>query len=249
MKPVTCCRLLSVLIAVGPALASANGTDAMSPAPVIEPASLPLFAPVPAAVVWPALPMAPVMPPPAMAFHPAMGWVMLVPVSAGFPHLARGWQPILPIWSMAQPSLPAAVDYGPVADTPVVVLPETMPESDAGEEISRVTPVAAPEGMAGHPEPVDYGPVAVTPVIFLETPEAAADSGMERERPIQVETRRPVDYGPVARTPVVRLSAPRAARPAAPIRRTTARDKPASPTRAPSSPRLCWKNGVVAPCK
>lgn len=109
---------------------------------------------------------------------------------------------------------------------------------------------------------VSYGPVADTPVVQL--PPSAADPARPADTPADhspaqlAATPALPDYGPVTPTPVVDLLAlqqPAAVRPRArhqraakPLRQPTAAASPAVADK-PARKRMCWSNGVVAPCR
>lgn len=175
----------------------------------------------PPGMAWPAVPAypAPMMPPP------------------------NAWRPF--VW-MLVPVLPAApaaeVSYGPVADTPVVLLPPPEPAQDPAPAVAAV-PTEPPASAAVESEPARLGDVPV------ETPPALALPGPALP-----------DYGPVAPTPVVdvlALQQPAAAvRPRTPHRNASKAARPPAPAVAspaaagkPARQRMCWSNGVVAPCR
>jgi hypothetical protein len=184
------------------------------------------FASMPVHPAWPQgmFPMMWPMPY-ALPLHPAMAGGMLVPV---------------PIYGV--PGMPVPPTWIPVF---------TMPVPPAA-------PVALP-AEAG----VDYGPVSDTPVVELPPSEdASAPPAVEpgaalvpAAGPVDPPWTAPaVDYGPVTATPVVdllTLEAPPAAPP--PVSKSTrsgAKAKtPAKGAAAPRKNRMCWENGVVAPCK
>ncbi|MEW6119747.1 MAG: hypothetical protein AB1593_06635 [Pseudomonadota bacterium] len=212
--------------------------------------------------------LVPMAAPPGVDYGPvAETPVIELPVvenSLGVGEAISGTKPLIEV----QPVLPAASlelapDYGPVADTPVVELPAgemIEPPPSPGERAPAPAPQSAlPDAapLAGQSavvaQEIDYGPVAGTPVV--ELPEFGAELPVAAMQPV-------IDYGPVAETPVVVLASPKTA----PVSRTPLRTKPASakarkpaasktvPLRAKGAPaptkkRMCWNNGVVAPCK
>jgi hypothetical protein len=216
---------------------------------------------------------------PAAAAPQAAGWPMPNPSGAvgmwlpvplptrpGMPP-ALTWVPVVLVPLMVAPPLPqgAVVDYGPVSDMPAVVLPS--PE----EPQAPSAPAAEAVAPASLPTEVDYGPVAATPVVVLSSPEEpqiAPTPAAEAVAPApsdavagSVPAWMPpdVDYGPVTATPVIdlqelekQLSAP-PPKPGKPSRPSSGASKPkAQATAKPAAPakkRMCWENGIVAPCK
>lgn len=136
---------------------------------------------------------------------------------------------------------PVEVDYGPVAHPPVTELPAPDPMS-----------AAATPGKSGVAEVVAQEALAATPPTVLAEPVIAPMALSEREAA--------VDYGPVTPTPVVNLLTPQPQAVARPRKPAPAAPKPV-PKPAAKSPkassksvskpirRLCWTNGVVAPCR
>lgn len=161
---------------------------------------------------------------------------------------------------VASPAQP--IDYGPIADAPVI----EVPASDAHP------PEPAPTLLLP-----DYGPVTASPVV--ELPETGMpDSGQASVPAVGapppaaqavVVPRVTVDYGPIAATPVMALPVAGTrvhqirtrARAAAPSGKAKAglavkpAIKPAATSKrgvavpAPPKKRMCWSNGIVAPCK
>lgn len=239
--------VLSAVVAtlLAPPVRADEGLPAAA-APRPSSAAAPIMAP-PQAAGWP-------MPNPAGAVGM---WVPVpLPTWPGMPPVLT-WVPVVLVPLMVAPASPqgAVVDYGPVSDAPVVVLP-------SAEE---------PQAAAWMPTEVDYGPVAATPVVVLSSPEepqvaptpaadavapAPTDAGAAGTSAWEPSN---VDYGPVTATPVIdlqelekQLSAP-PPRPGKPSRPSGSASKPkaqaASKPAAPTKKRMCWENGIVAPCK
>lgn len=171
-------------------------------------------------MVWSAAPVYPTPPMPPVK--------MLAP---------PGWVPYVLVLVPLQPPAPPAVDYGPVAETPVVTLPppETSPSPAEPETGAPVMVEPAAVAPAAQPAPSDPVPVAeqpVPPATATSLPDAvppapAAESptppapAVEPPPPAGVSTNPTVatvepeplpglpeiDYGPVAPTPVVSLLA------------------------------------------
>lgn len=218
MKPTRIFSAMAVMAVLGTATAAANGTEpdtVKPPVPLVAApgvnmtpvwVQIPMTGPIPYFLA-PPLPM-PVQPLPQMTLPPGWGPFVMV------------WVPLQALQPTAQPAL---VDYGPVADTPVVELPETVVEP------------AVPETLLS-PAPVVMMPVDA---------EAASVPGSE------------VDYGPIAPTPVVDLmalsapvavSVPASKPPKKPaVKKNPVRKLPAATV--PAKKRMCWTNGVVAPCR
>lgn len=228
----------AALMLLGTAAAVANGTEpSAAPQPV---ATQPVPPGMPAAPVWVQLPVAGSYP-----------YFLMVPQPVPSPVLPQmvlppGWGPFVMVWVPVQAlqaqSMPPVVDYGPVADTPVVVLPEPEAEPSASAGLSPSVPAAEATPSA---VPETAGPPAEPPGLSVP-----AESAMPAE----------VDYGPVAPTPVVVLpahAAPSAApqadtkKPVKPRKKPVAGKKPVSPSAPPATAkkRMCWTNGVVAPCR
>ncbi len=195
--------------------AVSSAQTGMVPPVMLWPQMMPVARPMvyywapPPNMMWPVLPQYPspmVMPP--------VVWVM-VPVPASS-------------------LVPAGVDYGPVADTPVVELPvpDSVPEQ-----------VVMQDSAPSSPASVDYGPVAETPVVAIPEfthdmdqaglEEAALAAALAQEAQSAAGTAAaastlttsqgeanepspteasppqapPVDYGPVTPTPIVDLLA------------------------------------------
>ncbi|MBI1283746.1 MAG: hypothetical protein GC183_05360 [Thiobacillus sp.] len=116
---------------------------------------------VPPVLMWP--PMMPAARP--MVYYwappPGMMWPVLPQYPAPMPMPAVVWVMVpVPATSLT----PAAVDYGPVADTPVVELPPVYGAPEA---------MMLEGGASPAPAMVDYGPVADTPV--MELPQSEPD--------------------------------------------------------------------------
>jgi hypothetical protein len=228
LRSVIVAFLLSTSVAAAADVETAASSERQSPSQV--PSAM-YADTVPPVLMWP--PMMPAARPMVYYWVPPPG--MMWPVLPQYP-APMAMPPV--VWVMvpvpATSLTPAMVDYGPVADTPVVelpltdVVPEQIMRSDA------VSPVAV----------VDYGPVADTPVVELTqtdsdparamTDDAALAAALAQESkvdegpaeaasgaslngqpaatvavepiaaPVNVT---PVDYGPVTPTPVVDLLA------------------------------------------
>lgn len=219
-----------------------------------------------AAMPWVMAPAHPVMLPMQTVVPP--GWVpfmvVLVPVQAPAQGLPD-YGPVSPAPVVVLPTpdvpaaAPAAIDYSPLSETPVVVLP-------------------APDAQTSPPAAIDYGPVSEAPVVMLPLPDASPGTEAAEAvtlAPAQTEAvvqpvasvesfvAPAVDYGPVASTPVVSLLADeqattvpphpavkakarsrRSGKPA--VRKATAKPRAAA---QPVKKRMCWSNGIVAPCR
>jgi hypothetical protein len=249
-RVVMCCFIAALLL--GPGLGIAAGSEAAAPdeqpipaqvAPAMKPAvmspqMMPIAKPMvyywapPPRMIWPVVPQYPA--PMAM---PTVFWVM-VPVPA---------------------LTPAPVDYGPVADTPVVELPQLDATiSQTMIEDAALAAALAQEGNA------DVGAAAVPsgaelPGMNGQPPATGEESVLASPATTEVI---PVDYGPVTPTPVVDLLAlqaqatgsgiPTASRAAVKTGRksgTPAAPKPVPKSKSAPSKRMCWSKGVVAPCR
>ncbi|MFN3715429.1 MAG: hypothetical protein ACK4R8_01765 [Thiobacillus sp.] len=222
---------LSTFALLGAGTATASGAQpgiASQPAGAQQqPVSPPQLAPgMPMVPMWGQLPAAGGYPYFLMIPQPVPAYPL--PQMAPQP----GWWPFVMVWMPVQAMqgvpVPPVADYGPVADTPVVVLPEPDPEPQPDAAVSRTTQLAAPPRQGEIPlEQAAEGSAPASAVV--------ADA----------------DYGPVAPSPVVELpdfSAP----PAAQTKKKPAvRKKPVNKAPAaalPAGKRICWNNGVVAPC-
>ncbi len=260
-------RVLIAAACLGVGVVSANGTEpgpdgpAVAPVAPVAPVAMPAVTPSPTP---PAVQMTPVWmqvplngaPPYYLAPQAAMPWAMapaypvLPPAQMFVP--PPGWVPFVLVLVPMQAPTQGGVNYGPVAETPVVVLPPEVPASaaEAGPAavqapVSASAPPAVPSA-AVPPVAAPAGP-EVDAVVPASVPEAFAAPG--------------IDYGPVAPTPVIELPAPdqaavAEAKPAAkpvprPVRKPVARKPVAKPRAAvpPVKKRMCWSNGVVAPCR
>jgi hypothetical protein len=195
-------RLRSVVVALllGPGLVAAANvdTDASNEQPIqgqVAPAMKPDT--VPPVVMWPQMmPMARPMvyywaPPPGMM------WPVLPQYSAPMAMPPVVWVMVpVPATSLS----PAMVEYGPVADTPVVEVPLT---DEAPEKIMQEPP-ALPA-----PAVVDYGPVTDAPVVELPLPDTDNTQAMMEEAALAAALAQEVkvDAGPAAVAPGVK-SAP-----------------------------------------
>lgn len=187
----------------------------------------------------PAAPVVPMPPPMSQgmpyAANAAVGMWLPVPVrlAPGMP-AALTWIPVVlvPMPLVAPAAVPVAetVDYGPVSETPVVELP--LPQ----------------EGEAEPPQPgALFAPDRTSAAEDLLAPAPAAAPSAWRAPE--------VDYGPATPAPVVDMLAleKQLFEPAAPASKPVRQGKP-KPEAAvkPASgqkKRMCWENGVVAPCK
>lgn len=210
----------------------------MAPPVLMWPPMMPVARPMvyywapPPGMMWPVLPQYPA--PMAM---PSVVWVM-VPV---------------PSTSLT----PAIVDYGPVADTPVVELPRT--DLDTAQAMAEDAALAA---ALAQEDKVDAGPAEVASGVESATLNGQSPAAGEPAVPnVAVPVNEaPVDYGPIAPTPVVDLlglesqasKTPDASRPPSKPARKSGRPaspKPVAKTKSEPSKRLCWTKGVVAPCR
>lgn len=164
-------------------------------------------------------------------------WMQAMP---GMPPVLS-WVPVMlvPTPALAGVSLPQgrSVDYGPVSETPVIELPapDEVDPQPSGEPGATIVPGAEKDMSAA--------PVAPSEAVSAEV-SALADSPW---------TEPTVDYGPVIDTPVVDLLAleKKLSAPAVPSKKRTGSSAPppAKQAPAPKKARMCWKNGIVAPCK
>lgn len=204
MYPTTILAALFALTALGSTFATADGT-----APdAAKPASLPLASPSVAMQQ-----SIPAYPQPQTTLPPGEG-------------------PWVPLQALQPAPQPPVVDYGPVADTPVVELPgpileqvneitrETPPASVAAEKTGLIAVASLPDAA---PEP-DYGPIAPTPVVDLLA--LTAQSAASEPAP------------PSVKSPAIKKPA---------VKRKAVREAPVAVT--PPKKRMCWNNGVVAPCR
>ncbi|MGK2952215.1 MAG: hypothetical protein ACSLEZ_07500 [Thiobacillus sp.] len=182
------------------------------------------------------------------------------------PAMPATWMPFAWVWVPvgAVTPAPAAVDYGPVADTPVIELPL----ADTAANI-----MMAPDGMAHASATVDADKrvtageaTAEAPLVDVHSITDSSSSLPAAVMPAPVAdplavavSAVVVDYGPVTPTPVVDMLALEKQLARASLRKSsqpasksavTKSNKPVSTT--PSKPvkkRMCWNNGVVAPCR
>ena len=263
-------------------LVVANDTKPAAPdAPLMPSQAVPAASPVvaPQLPVW--LQMVPVVGPGGMYWIPvpAVRWPAApqypAPIPLPYPAYAGGqpnvWMPV-PMPAQAPAALPgsAEVDYGPVADTPVVELPVF----DATSDSAPVPAAAEPAGAALTPAlPESAKPVAGSTAETI-TPELPASAGGMGQPSAPAEVRASVvpasltavDYGPVAPTPVVDLLAaerqavaprprkkaqvaPKLPQPASNAPAAAAPVSPVPTASQPAKKRLCWNKGVVAPCR
>ncbi|MCA1978677.1 MAG: hypothetical protein LDL19_05510 [Thiobacillus sp.] len=212
-----------------PAVSGASSSHAMMPLP-----SLPAMAPV--APVWLQVPASGLRPYYVVPQAGGMAWSVAPafpapPVPPARMLAPSGWVPYVLVLVPVQPSAPAQVDYGPVAETPVVPLPE--PETPVppveteirGADAVEPPAVAAPAIVAAPPAAVPAAENA-PPVPATPAPAAASAPAIESQGPVPMKAAEPVaapvqlaveaksaaapadvDYGPVAPTPVVDLLA------------------------------------------
>ena len=181
------------------------------------------------------------------------------------------WMPFM--WVLVPVQAPAKVDYGPVADTPVIELPlpDEVPAATT-PEVAALVPVAAESNKtvietdkpAGGGVAVDASRIELLPAAGMDGSSPAAVTSVTIAEPVAAPVNAMmVDYGPVMSTPVVDLLAlqqqaavasprklPRYA--PKPVRKPIVATQPKlrSTTIAnPAKKRLCWTNGVVAPCR
>jgi len=170
----------------------------------------------------------------------------------------RTWVPVIVIPAAVAPGMTGpTVDYGPVADTPVVELP--LPEAPGTEPQGEPEPsstTSEPKSESGASVNREPQPVAAIQPVMAQPPAEAVqvDSAVALPASEAVAWPEPkVDYGPVAATPVVDLAALEKQLSDPPIRTTTRTRSRATPT-ASAAPvakkkRICWENGIVAPCR
>ncbi len=259
----------TILLGLGSGLAMANGSAPAQPQtiPAMNP---PVMAQAP---MW--LQMVPI---PGTAHYylmPQPGMTWPVPVAPQYPApmpfaAPAAWAPFVWVLVPVPPiaAMPATVDYGPVADAPVVELPPdevpaaTTPE---GAALAPVTMEADQAASVPSPAPVTAPVEATTTNAAALNPAMLAAAAPESVSPPVVSappSAITVNYGPVTPTPVVNLLALEK-RAAAARSRNTFRAKPQGVRKAtatalkplpaaaakPVKRRLCWSNGVVAPCR
>ena len=268
MKPTNILATMAMMVALGAATAAANGTEPDTVRPAIQPIAAPGVAMTP---VWVQMPVAGSYP-----------YYLAVPQPVpAYPlpqmTLPPGWGPFVMVWVPLQALQPASppgmVDYGPVADTPVVELPEVIAEPVAEPMLVAEPMSAAPKDMVVPSAPADVPaseppanpvpsqePVTAAPPALPESVPSAVPVAAAQTFTSPVSVPEPdVDYGPIAPTPVVDLlaltapPAPAAGHTSAPqtVKKPAVKKKPKpkSATTVPARKRLCWSNGVVAPCR
>jgi hypothetical protein len=193
--------------------------------------------------------MLPAMPPTPyyLPYYPGTAgrFLMPVPTMPGMP-APMAWVPVILVPMPSAQGLPAAggggVDYGPVADTPVVELP--MPEEEPSPPPAEPGASAGPESPAAAANEPVATPVSGEPVVA--DPAADALAAPPWSAPA-------VDYGPVTETPVVDLVTLEKQLSAAPMQNRKSGKQSslsaAKPAAAPKKSRMCWDNGIVAPCR
>jgi hypothetical protein len=177
-------------------------------------------------------------------FQGLAGRVMFMPIwmqtMPGMPPVLS-WVPVMlvPAPAFTGVSLPQgrSVDYGPLSEAPVIELPapEEVDPQPSGESGATIVP--------GSEKDMSATSVAPSEAVSGEV-SVLADAPW---------TEPTVDYGPVTDTPVVDLLALEK-KLLLPAVRTKERvgssaPPPAKPVPAPKKARMCWKNGIVAPCK
>jgi hypothetical protein len=247
-------KLLSILAVFfsGPALADGAAEiapAAAAPAPEASAATTVAAAqasnpPSPPALPGGSLRAAPPAMQPMPYFQGLAGRVMFMPIwmqtMPGLPPVLS-WVPVMlvPTPALAGVSLPQgrSVDYGPLSETPVIELPapDEVDAQPSGESGATIVPESEKETSATS--------VAPSEAVSGEA-SALADSPW---------TEPTVNYGPVTDTPVVDLLAleKKLFAPAVRSKKRTGSSAPppAKPVPAPKKARMCWKNGIVAPCK
>jgi hypothetical protein len=245
------------MVVAGGALPVASDT----PPPVQTMPAMALSAPM-----WPQMMSVPGVPPFYSMPQSGMAWPMLprYPGPMVMPPPAT-WMPFVWVWVPvgAVTPAPAPVDYGPVADAPVIELP--LPDTAANI-------VMALDGTADTPETVDADKSKAAEGAMAEAPQVDVSSITDSSSlpaavvpaPITAPLAVPVnavvvDYGPVTPTPVVdmlvlekQLARASLRKSSPPVSKPTVSksNKPDSTTASkPVKKRMCWNNGVVAPCR
>jgi hypothetical protein len=159
------CFVAALLLGPGMAIAAGTETDASNEAPSptqVVPAMKQGIAPSAAM----GLQMPPIARPQVYYWVPPPG--MMWPVMPQYP-APIAMPPVVWVMVPAASLTPAQVDYGPVADGPVVELPtfDAAPAQIMMQDVAPSTPAE-----------VDYGPVADTPVVELAPPDAAITQTM-----------------------------------------------------------------------
>jgi hypothetical protein len=257
MNPTKVFVTLAVAASLGAATAVANGSEPDTVQTATPPVAAPGVAMTP---MWMQLPVAGSYPYYLMPTQP------VPPYPVPQMTLPPGWGPFVMVWVPVQVlqamPMPPVVDYGPVSETPVVVLPEPEPEPVA-KVVSDTPPVAMPV-LADLPA-VSLTPALVGAVPALAPQEVSAAPVEPRSAESDPARAQDVGYGPIASTPVVELpdfTAPPAT--SAPMQppvkankkpvsskkpaKKPAKTQPAAAS-APTRKRMCWSNGVVAPCR
>lgn len=164
-------------------------------------------------------------------------WMQTMP---GMPPVLN-WIPVMlvpmPPLTGVSLSQTGSVDYGPVTETPVIELPvpDVIEAQSSNESGAGIAPGAENEPSAASVAPSEGDSSEVSTL---------ADAPW---------TEPTVDYGPVIEPPVVDLLAleKKLLAPAAPDKKQirSSSTVAAKPAPAPKKARMCWKNGIVAPCK
>lgn len=269
-----CAPLLSFANGTAPAAAVSApplaAVPAADPVPAPAPITSPVVPPAMSAAAAPDAPSAPVvdgspvttflvgMPPAAPS-----GWMPWVPV-----YTVPVWPAHWPLPVPIQPATgPGGVAYV-LMWVPVPLGSAAMPAAETAPAPSAALPsvddvAQSPAPAASTPpspaEPADAPAPALT-VAAPPAPAAASAPAAANSAPLATAAgvgarpaARPatVDYGPVAPTPVVYLL--RRARPpapaVAPARAPASAAAPVAKTRPAPKRRLCWSDGVVAPCR
>jgi hypothetical protein len=261
--------LMGVMLLCPAGMVAANDIELLEPGTPVPAQAMPAMAPV--APMWPQMMPVPGVQPYYLAPPPGMAWPMppqypAPPVRP--PAMFAPWMPFVWVWMPvpATAPMPAEVDYGPVADTPLIELPldemAASPTALAGTVVSPVAietdiPVAAGEAVANN-SLVESKPATAAegalPAGIVPGPAAAGRA------PVRTTV---VDYGPVMPTPVVDMLTlqkrftkaslrNRAQGSSRAVSKSTVAppDKP-NPGKAgkPAKKRMCWNKGVVAPCR
>lgn len=240
-------RAVIGMVLLGPGLVVASGTEAIVPsAPV---ASAVGQAGMQQPMMWMQMMPAAGMQMPYWTPPPGMVWPYPAPMTmpaAPYP----AWRPVMMLWvPVTVPATPASgVDYGPVADTPVVYLSQpdeaTGPAStSAVPEAEAAAPADSTSDKTEAPEPksslpalplaeatqpaavVDYGPIAPTPVVDIEVLQQPSVA----DQPAQTTTAKPKSTRKKATSATKKLRS--------------------GATAKPVKKRMCWSGGVVAPCR
>lgn len=252
----------------------AEVVPAPAPAPILAPTPTPVPAPAPTPVSNALPPPTPVEagagPSPAAADSSGDALPVTTP-----PATPSGWLPFVPIytvpvWSVQFP-LPAPIQPGTAPGGVAYVLmwvpvPLVATPPAAGAGAPPVQSGALPSATAGALAHVPEAPapqipaeaavetaraVATSPSLTVSAQSlAAASVGAPAVQAPRAPLAAKVDYGPVAPTPVVYLRLRAGAPAVRPARVPAAVVAPAQrATRPAPKRRMCWTDGVVAPCR